>query len=101
MSSEGWLHALIGWPFVAGLMSYRRVWTASGATVVEIAGYVRGGQRIVEHVGSARTETELGVFLKDACELLKDPAQSVLDRGDQPASCRRGDLQREPASVHE
>jgi len=60
----------------------RRVRTASGA--VQIAEYVRGRQRIVEHVGSAQTEAELGVLLERARELLEDPAQGVLDLGIEP-----------------
>ncbi|MDF2051179.1 hypothetical protein [Arthrobacter sp. Cr_A7] len=59
----------------------RRVRTASGATGVQIAEYVRGRQRIVEHVGSAHTEAELGVLLARARELLEDPAQGVLELG--------------------
>lgn len=57
---------------------------ASDATAVQIAEYVPGGQRIVEHVGSAHTEAELGVLLERARELLEDPAQGVLDLGVQP-----------------
>ena len=55
--------------------------TASGATGVQIAEYVRGRQRIVEHVGSAHTEAELGVLLERARELLENPAQGVLELG--------------------
>ena len=62
----------------------RQVRTASGATAVQIAEYVRGRQRIVEHVGSAHTEAELGVLLERARELLEDPAQGVLDLGVEP-----------------
>jgi hypothetical protein len=47
------------WPSVAGVVFIRRVLTASGATAVQIAEYVRGNQRIVQHVGSAHTEAEL------------------------------------------
>jgi hypothetical protein len=63
----------------------RRVRTASGATAVQIAEYVHGRQRIVEHVGSAHTDAELGVLLERARELLADPAQGVLDLGVEPA----------------
>ncbi|MGB7961371.1 MAG: hypothetical protein WCF12_00215 [Propionicimonas sp.] len=56
----------------------RRVRTASGATAVQIAAYVRGRQRIVKHLGSAHTQAELGVLLERARELLADPAQGVL-----------------------
>ncbi|MEV5054346.1 IS1634 family transposase [Arthrobacter sp. LAR12-1-1.1] len=62
----------------------RQVRTASGATAVQIAEYMRGRQRIVEHVGSAHTEAELGVLLERARELLEDPAQGVLDLGVEP-----------------
>ncbi|WP_430298492.1 IS1634 family transposase, partial [Sinomonas sp. B1-1] len=62
----------------------RRVRTASGATAVQIAEYVAGRQRIVEHVGSAHTEAELGVLLERARGLLEDPAQGVLDLGVEP-----------------
>ena len=62
----------------------RRVRTASGATAVQIAEYVRGRQRIVEHVGSAHTEAELGVLLQRARELLENPAQGVLELGVEP-----------------
>ncbi|MFC9333932.1 hypothetical protein [Arthrobacter sp. NPDC057009] len=44
----------------------RRVRTASGATAVQIAEYVRGRQQIVEHIGSAHTEAELGMLLERA-----------------------------------
>ena len=62
----------------------RRVRTASGATAVQIAEYVLGRQRIVEHVGSAHTEAELGVLLERARQLLGDPAQGALDLGVEP-----------------
>lgn len=58
--------------------------TASGGTGVQIAEYVRGRQRMVEHVGSAHTEAELGVLLARARELLEHPAQGVLDLGVEP-----------------
>ena len=62
----------------------RRVRTASGATGVQIAEYIRGRQRIVEHVGSAHTEAELGVLLARARELLENPAQGILELGVEP-----------------
>jgi transposase len=68
----------------------RRVRTASGATGVQIAEYVRGRQRIVEHVGSAHTEAELGVLLERARELLENPAQGVLELGVEPAPTVKG-----------
>jgi len=64
----------------------RRVPTASGATAVQIAEYAAGRQRIVEHVGSAHTEAELGVLLQRARELLEDPAQGALDLGVEPSA---------------
>ena len=64
----------------------RRVRTGSGATAVQIAEYAGGRQRIVEHVGSAHTEAELGVLLARACELLEDPAQEALDLGIDPSA---------------
>lgn len=48
---------------------------------MQIAEYVRGRQRIVEHVGSAHMEAELGVLLERARELLENPAQGVLELG--------------------
>ena len=46
----------------------RRVRTGSGATAVQIAEYANGRQRIVEHVGSAHTEAELGVLLGEVID---------------------------------
>ncbi|HET7414659.1 MAG TPA: IS1634 family transposase [Arthrobacter sp.] len=63
----------------------RRVRTASGATAVQIAEYAHGRERVVQHVGSAHTEAELGVLLERARGLLEDPAQGVLDLGVEPA----------------
>ncbi|MEP7162065.1 MAG: IS1634 family transposase [Dermatophilaceae bacterium] len=57
----------------------RRVRTASGATAVQIAEYADGRQRIVTHIGSARTEAELGILMARARDLLADPGQGVLD----------------------
>ncbi|WP_123814367.1 IS1634 family transposase [Myceligenerans xiligouense] len=62
----------------------RRVRTASGATAVQIAESVAGRRRIVEHVGSAHSEAELGVLLERARALLDDPGQGVLDVGVEP-----------------
>ena len=57
----------------------RKVRTASGATAVQIAEYAAGRrQRIVKHVGSARTPAELGVLLERARGLLADPHQEML-----------------------
>lgn len=63
----------------------RRVRIGSGATAVQIAEYAGGRQRIVTHVGSARTEAELGMLLARARALLEDPGQGVLDLGVEPA----------------
>jgi hypothetical protein len=57
---------------------------------VQIAEYVRGRERIVEHVGSAHTEAELGVLLERARELLENPAQGVLELGVEPTSPVKG-----------
>jgi hypothetical protein len=62
----------------------RRVRTASGATAVQIAEYVGGRQRIVEHVGSAHSEAELGVLLARARVLLEPCGQVALDLGVEP-----------------
>jgi hypothetical protein len=59
----------------------RTVRTASGSTAVQIAESVDGRRRIVRHVGSARDESELGVLLERARELLADDLQGVLDLG--------------------
>ncbi|WP_460624476.1 IS1634 family transposase [Kineosporia babensis] len=69
----------------------RRVRTASGATAVQIADSVNGRRRIVAHVGSAHTEAELGLLMRQAQELLDDPGQGELDLGIAPAA-RKADL---------
>ena len=58
-----------------------RVRTASGAAAVQVADYVNGRRRIVAHVGSAHTETELGLLMQQAQELLDDPGQVEFDLG--------------------
>ncbi len=63
----------------------RRVCTASGATAVQIAEYAGGRQRIIQHVGSAHTEAELGVLLERARGPLIDPGQVMLDLDVEPA----------------
>ncbi|HLI38959.1 MAG TPA: IS1634 family transposase [Streptosporangiaceae bacterium] len=63
----------------------RRVRTASGATAVQVAEYDAGRRKIVAHVGSARTEAELGILLERAREMLADPAQGAFDLGIEPA----------------
>ena len=59
----------------------RRVRTASGATAVQIAEYVRGRREIVAHVGSAHTDAELGLLMGQARALLADEGQDELDLG--------------------
>jgi hypothetical protein len=59
--------------------------TASGATAVQVAEYAGGRRRIVAHVGSARTEAELGILLERAREVLADPAQGAFDLGIEPS----------------
>ncbi len=46
---------------------------------MQIAEYVDGRQRIVQHVGSAHSEAELGVLLARAQQLLEPSGQEVLD----------------------
>jgi hypothetical protein len=57
---------------------------------VQIAEYARGRQRIVEHVGPAHTEAELGMLLERAGELLDNPAQGVLELGIEPTPPVKG-----------
>jgi hypothetical protein len=52
---------------------------------VQIAEYNGGRRKIVAHVGSARTEAELGILLERAREMLADPAQGAFDLGIEPA----------------
>jgi hypothetical protein len=59
--------------------------TASGATAVQIAEYAAGRRRIVMHVGSAHTESELGLLLERARALLAGAGQMELDLGVEPA----------------
>ena len=54
----------------ARLAYIRRSLTASGATQVQVAEYRGGREEILEHVGSAHTQVELGVLLARARELL-------------------------------
>jgi hypothetical protein len=51
---------------------------------VQIAEYVDGRRRIVSHVGSAHTETELGLLIEQARGLLGDAAQGEFDLGVEP-----------------
>ena len=91
----------------------RRVRTASGATAVQIAEYDGGRRKIVAHVGSARTEAELGILLERAREMLADPAQGVVrpghracraagparDAGGRASTVRRGSPGETPAAA--
>ena len=52
---------------------------------MQIAEYDGGRRKIVAHVGSARTEAELGVLLERAREMMADPGQEVFDLGIEPA----------------
>ena len=45
-------------------MFVRKVRTASGAVAVQVARRGRGRDEIVKHVGSARTDAELGILLE-------------------------------------
>jgi len=56
----------------------RKVRTASGAVAVQVARKEAGKVMIIEHVGSARTDAELGVLLQRARGLV-DGLQEVLD----------------------
>jgi hypothetical protein len=62
---------------------------------VQIAEYDGGRRKIVAHVGSARTEAELGILLERARELLADPAQGTFDLGIEPAAPRTRLVKRE------
>jgi hypothetical protein len=56
----------------------RKVRTASGAVAVQVARKEAGKVVIIEHLGSARTDAELGILLQRARELI-DGLQEVLD----------------------
>ncbi len=56
----------------------RKVRTASGAVAVQVARKNRGRVEIIEHVGSAHTDAELGVLLARARRIV-DGEQGVLD----------------------
>lgn len=75
----------------------RRVRTASGATAVQVAEYTSGRkQRIIAHLGSAHTETELGILLQQAREVLEDDQQEVLDLDLEPAPPKTALLPKRP-----
>ena len=48
---------------------------------MQIAEYVEGRQRIVQHVGSAHSEAELGILMARARGMLEPSGQEVLDLG--------------------
>jgi hypothetical protein len=56
----------------------RKVRTASGAVAVQVARKDGGRVVILEHVGSAHTDAELGILLERARRLV-DGLQEVLD----------------------
>lgn len=58
--------------------------TGSGATAVQLVESVGGRRRIVAHVGSAHTETELGLLIERARELMEDPGQGEFPLGIEP-----------------
>jgi hypothetical protein len=64
---------------------------------VQIAEYDGGRRKIVAHVGSARTEAELGILFERAREMLADPAQGAFDLGIEPAVPRARLVRREAA----
>lgn len=60
-------------------MAYvRKVRTGSGAVAVQVVTKAGGRLRVLEHVGSAHTDAELGVLLERAGEVLRG-GQGVLD----------------------
>ena len=56
----------------------RRVPTKSGATAVQIAERVGGRDKVLEHLGSARTDAELSALL-EAARAKVYPGQGELD----------------------
>ena len=55
---------------------------------MQIAESAGGRRKIVAHVGSARTEAELGILLDRAREMLADPALGSFDLGIEPVAPR-------------
>ncbi|MDF3313288.1 hypothetical protein P3H15_51200 [Rhodococcus sp. T2V] len=55
----------------------RKVRTASGATAVQIAAKDGGRHKILEHLGSAHTDSELAALLQTAREKLHDGQQEL------------------------
>jgi len=66
----------------------RRVRTGSGATAVQIMESVNGKRRVVQHIGSARGDAELGLLITKARELLDNDRQGQLDLGLAPMTVR-------------
>ena len=64
---------------------------------MQIAEYDGGRRKIVAHMGSARTEAELGILLERAREMLADPAQGAFDLGIEPVAPRARLVTREAA----
>lgn len=90
-------------------MFVRKVRTASGAVAVQVMRKAGGRDELVEHVGSAHTDAELGVLLERARRIAAE-GQQVLDfevptpveRVDDVADWRAGELvrpDRPPAGV--
>jgi Transposase DDE domain len=79
----------------------RKVRTASGAVAVQVMRKAGGRDELVEHVGSAHTDAELGVLLERARRIVSE-GQQVLDfevptpveRVDDVADWRAGELVR-------
>lgn len=59
-------------------MFVRKVRTASGAVAVQVVQKVDGRDVLVEHVGSAHTDAELGIFLERARKI-SEAGQEALD----------------------
>lgn len=57
----------------------RKVKTASGATAVQIVEKRNGRRRIVEHIGSARTEGELALLVSVAQQRLHAPQDALVE----------------------
>ncbi|MDT5353978.1 MAG: hypothetical protein QOJ56_2510 [Mycobacterium sp.] len=82
-------------------MFVRKVRTASGAVAVQVMRKAGGRDELVEHVGSAHTDAELGVLLERARRIVAE-GQQVLDfevptpveRVDDVADWRAGELVR-------
>lgn len=87
-------------------MFVRKVRTASGAVAVQIARRVMGRDEILEHVGSARTDAELGILIERARNIISAGQQAfdfevpvVPVRMDQVADWRSGSLLEPPPAA--